>query len=54
MSPTARSTKFQLIYGLKMSKTATLDTKSFTCAWITCVDGGYSQGEASDPSRPSP
>ena len=26
MSPTARSAKLQLIYGLKMSKTAALDT----------------------------
>ena len=47
VSPIARSAKLHLIYGLEISKTATLDTftfKSFTCACITCMDGGYSQG----------
>ena len=47
VSPIARSAKLQLIYGLEISKTATLDTftfKSFTYACMTCMDGGYSQG----------
>ena len=43
MSLTMHSAKFQLIR-VEISKTALSPFKSFTCACIVCMDGGYSQG----------
>ena len=54
MSPTTRSVKLQLIHGLKMSKTAALDTHRLNL--VDILRGGYSQGGGGrvPPSAPPP
>ena len=56
VSPTTCNAKLQLVYGLKISKTVTLDIKHFACTCIVCMDGGYSQGgqPASKGAPPPP
>ena len=58
VSPTARSAKLQLVYGLKMSKTSTLDTfiiqtfylyMYYVCGWWLLSGGGGRGG--SQPPR---
>ena len=47
VSPSVCSMKLKIIYGLKMSKTANLDTISIHIHLLNCIMyivGGYSQG----------
>lgn len=52
MTPPPHSMKLQIIYGLKMSETADLDTFTIqTCiSCIACMVGSYSQG-GGEPAR---
>ena len=57
VSPTARSAKLQLVYGLKMSKTAALDTFTIQTfyMYMYCMYGGWllSRGGECPPPTPS-